>query len=90
MRVMEKTDLLSLTEVAEMLKITRPSVFEAITSGRLPATKIGSQWVVSRGDLESYQPRAYKGKRANTRPEGVKGPGGRPKKIQATPKAEGP
>jgi len=80
---MEKTDLLSITEAAEMLKITRPSVFEAITSGRLPATKIGNQWVVSRGDLANYQPRAYKGKRDNTRPEGVKGPGGRPPKVAA-------
>lgn len=82
MPIMENTDLLSLTEVAELLKITRPSVFEAITNGRLPATKIGNQWAVKRSDAVNYQPRAYAGRRANTRPVGVKGPGGRPRKSQ--------
>ena len=38
--------LLSVTQAAEALNITRPAVQQRIDSGALPATKVGSTWVI--------------------------------------------
>ena len=60
---MEKKDFYTLPEVAAIKGCTRIAVFQAVQDGRLPAMKIGRQWVVRARDLDKYEP--------------TRGPGGR-------------
>lgn len=54
----EKTDnLLSVTEAAERLGVIRQRVFQLIQSGRLPAVKVGSQYVIKESDLQLVEDR---------------------------------
>ena len=46
---MEK--LYTLPEVAEILKVSRKTIYRYIKSGKLKATKIG-QWRIKQGDLD--------------------------------------
>jgi excisionase family DNA binding protein len=45
-------DLLTLPEIAEMTGMAGPTVRVWVKQGRLPATKVGRQWMVRRADLE--------------------------------------
>jgi len=49
---MKPTELLSTTQVAERLGITRQRVFNLIESGRLPAFKIGRSYAIYESDLQ--------------------------------------
>jgi excisionase family DNA binding protein len=49
---MADDDLLTLPEIAEMTGMAGPTVRVWVKQGRLPATKVGRQWMVRRGDLE--------------------------------------
>lgn len=51
--VLEVPPLLSVSEVAERLGITRQAVMKRITTGSLPATKIGNAWVVPEPAVEA-------------------------------------
>lgn len=44
----------SLKEVADLLGVSRVTVFRWVKSGRLPATKIGNSYVVSVEDLPHH------------------------------------
>jgi len=44
-------ELLSVTEVAEKLGVTRQAVLQRIASGSLPARKIGREWAIPAGAL---------------------------------------
>ena len=48
--------LLTLTDVAEVLRLTAAEVLELIRSGELPAFRLGSlgQWRIEQGALESF------------------------------------
>lgn len=48
-------DVLSATEAAERLEITKSAVIKALRAGRLAGTKIGKTWAVSRRSVESYK-----------------------------------
>lgn len=48
-------DLMSVTEVATALEVRRATVLELITSGTLPAQKVGRQYVIERADMLTYQ-----------------------------------
>lgn len=52
-------ELLSTQDVADLLGITRSLVLRYIREKRLPAQRIGSQWVVERRDMDAFnaQPR---------------------------------
>jgi excisionase family DNA binding protein len=41
-------DLVSVTEIAERLAVSRQAVLKMISSGRLPARQAGTTWVVRR------------------------------------------
>ena len=71
---------ISIAEAARIKGVQRPSIYAAIKEGRIRAAEIGGRSVVLRQDVEAYVPRAYQGIRTNIRPDGVKGPGGRPPK----------
>ena len=47
-------DLLTANDVAAKLKVTPQYIRKLISEGKLPATRIGTQWVVSPKDLEDY------------------------------------
>ncbi|OYO16651.1 DNA-binding protein [Enemella dayhoffiae] len=44
-------DLVSISEAAEQLGISRQAVLQRIESGRLPASKVGSAWVIASANL---------------------------------------
>lgn len=52
---LDMIDLASITEAAEYLGVTRQAIFIAIKEGRLPAMRIGRQWVIRRIELEKYR-----------------------------------
>lgn len=47
-------DLLTVAEVAEMLRVSTMTVYRLIRTGQLPAVRVGRSYRVRRGDLESY------------------------------------
>ena len=49
----------SISESAKLLKISRVAVWYAVNQGRLPARKVGHQWIIGADDLENYTPRKY-------------------------------
>jgi excisionase family DNA binding protein len=48
-------DLLSLTEAAELIGITRPAAHQALVEQRLRGWRVGNAWVVKRTDAEAYR-----------------------------------
>lgn len=46
-------DLLSVTEAADVLRISRQRVLQLIEGGRIPAVKVGSTWAVPRASAEA-------------------------------------
>jgi excisionase family DNA binding protein len=53
---LEVGDLLTVNEVAELLGVTRQAVLSRISSGTLPATKVGRDWAVSRAQVKPGRP----------------------------------
>lgn len=45
-------DLVSLTEVAEMLDVSRAAVHKMVAAGRLPGAQVGTTWVFRRVVVE--------------------------------------
>lgn len=50
-------DLMSLTEAAEVIGISRQAVHEALTKGQLAGQRVGNAWVLERQDVEHYRSR---------------------------------
>lgn len=48
---MNNKKMLSVSEVAELMGISRTHVLRKISSGEIPATKVGRSFVVNRSDL---------------------------------------
>lgn len=44
-------ELVSVTEAAEILDVTRSAILDRITRHTLPATKVGREWVIRRSSL---------------------------------------
>lgn len=55
-------ELLNTDEVAKKLKITRQHATALIREGKLPATKIGRDWVVDAEDLKLVEKRPKRGR----------------------------
>ncbi len=53
-RVERVGDLLSLTEAAELIGITRPAAHQALLEKRLRGQRVGNAWVVRRRDAEEF------------------------------------
>ena len=47
-------DWLTVTQAAARLKTTRQNIHDAISRGRLNATKVGSMLLINRGSLDAY------------------------------------
>jgi excisionase family DNA binding protein len=54
---MSSTDLLSVSQAAEKLGISRWRINQLINSGRLPAQKVGRAYVVKESDLKLIEDR---------------------------------
>lgn len=48
--------MLSATQAAERLGISRMRMNQLIRSGRIEAERIGNQWAIREEDLETYTP----------------------------------
>jgi excisionase family DNA binding protein len=49
----ERPDLLNVSEVADLLRVSNQTVYNMIRDGRLKAVKIGRGWRFMRKDIES-------------------------------------
>ncbi|MDP9021254.1 MAG: helix-turn-helix domain-containing protein [Actinomycetota bacterium] len=47
-------ELLTVSEVADLLRVSTMTVYRLIRSGELPAVRVGRNYRVRRGELESY------------------------------------
>ena len=52
--VKKDTDLLTVKEVADYLRMGLLTVYKLIQTGKIPAFKIGKQWRIKKEDLEKY------------------------------------
>jgi hypothetical protein len=53
--VKQDAELLSLTEAADLIGISRPAAHQALTEGRLAGQRVGNAWVVGRPDAEAFR-----------------------------------
>jgi excisionase family DNA binding protein len=56
-------NLLSVTEVAALAQVGRQYIKNEIWRGNLPATKIGSQYVITRTDFDTWMDKPRRGSR---------------------------
>ncbi len=47
-------NLMTLQEVADYLRLSRDTVYRLASSGRLPASKVGSQWRFRKADVDLW------------------------------------
>lgn len=48
------SDLLTVKEVAEILRVSQPTVLRMIEDGELPAIRVRNQWRIRRAELDAY------------------------------------
>jgi excisionase family DNA binding protein len=48
------TDLLTTTQVQDLLQVDRTTIYRMVESGRLPAIRVGKQWRFSRPEIERW------------------------------------
>lgn len=46
--------LMTLGEVAEYLRLSKDTIYRMVQSGRIPASKVGSQWRFRQGDVDNW------------------------------------
>ena len=51
---MDDIKIYTLDEVAEMFKVTRQTIYNYITAGRLSASKIGREYRVTDADIKEF------------------------------------
>jgi excisionase family DNA binding protein len=50
----QSSDLLTVKEVAEILRVSQPTVLRMIEDGELSAVRVRNQWRIRRSDLEAF------------------------------------
>ncbi len=50
----QSSDLLTVKEVAERLRVSQPTILRMIDDGELPAIRVRNQWRIRRSDLDDY------------------------------------
>jgi excisionase family DNA binding protein/YgiT-type zinc finger domain-containing protein len=53
-KVEEKPDVLNLTEVADLLRVSNQTIYNMIRDGRIKAVKFGREWRFNRKDIDAY------------------------------------
>lgn len=51
---MQQTELKTVAEVAELLRVSNMTVYRLIRSGELPALRVGKSYRIRANDLETY------------------------------------
>ncbi len=54
MKKYNETKFYSLEEVAEIIQVSRRSMYNYIKDGRLKANKVGGRWIVSEEQLQNF------------------------------------
>jgi len=49
-----KSDILTITEVAEYLKVAERTLYRLAAAKKIPAFKVGGSWRFSRADIDSW------------------------------------
>src|SRR5262249_5560580 len=49
---------LTVTQAAQLRRVTRQTVLESIMRGTLKAARVGNQWLIHRRDLAAFKPHA--------------------------------
>ncbi|MDU4739469.1 helix-turn-helix domain-containing protein [Clostridium sp.] len=49
-----KPDILNLTEVADLLRVSNQTIYNMIKDGRIKAVKFGREWRFNRKDIDAY------------------------------------
>lgn len=49
-----KSDILTITEVAEYLKVAERTLYRLAAAKKIPAFKVGGTWRFSRADIDSW------------------------------------
>jgi len=52
--MVQPPDLLTVKEVAEILRVSQPTVLRMIDDGELRAIRVRNQWRIRRSDLDDY------------------------------------
>ena len=52
--MIQPSDLLTVKEVAELLRVSQPTVLRMIADGELRAIRVRNQWRIRRSDLDAY------------------------------------
>ena len=54
-----KPDVLNLTEVADLLRVSNQTIYNMIRDGRIKAVKFGREWRFNRKDIDVYLTGSY-------------------------------
>lgn len=57
----QSSELLTVKEVAEILRVSQPTVLRMIDDGELRAIRVRNQWRIRRSDLDDYLQRRGSG-----------------------------
>jgi excisionase family DNA binding protein len=52
-----RPDLLTASEAARLLRVSRQTVYRRCTTGDLPALRVGRQWRIARPEITEWKPR---------------------------------
>jgi excisionase family DNA binding protein len=55
--------IMTVSEVAEYLKISEMTTYKLVQEGKIPAFKIGRHWRIKRGDLSEFIEKLKRGER---------------------------
>lgn len=59
--MMTSNNLLTVTQAATLAACNRSYIKAEIAAGRLPASKIGSQWIIAAADFEAWMANPKRG-----------------------------
>ena len=51
---LQETDILTVEELHDYLKIPKPTLYHLAKSGRIPAAKVGKHWRFRRADIDQW------------------------------------
>jgi excisionase family DNA binding protein len=60
---MNEDQIMTVTEVAEYLKISEVTTYKLVQEGKIPAFKIGRHWRVKRNDLSEFIEKLKRGEK---------------------------
>jgi len=59
------TELMTVEEVADYLRVTKKTIYRLLRQGKIPATKVGHQWRFNKDSIDEWLQRRSVGTKAN-------------------------